>query len=253
MPTKKHDKRTLAALSALRERSLWWRVCITTVDFILIGGIFVLIWRLSEDPIAGAASGLAILTGYLTLLRPRLAKPILMLFENVQRSGSDQAGEGSWFIRVGVGNYGVTPAENCVGRLIEVWTKEGEWIDRFDPFDLLWARQSEGESTPVTIRDRGDFCFLDIAHVKESREPLLSFRIDLPPGQALVRDEEHSPGGGPVLRGGIYSIRVGVYADGSNVDSAWFEIDCSQPVTAASPPKIKQIEEPAFASGGDGE
>jgi len=207
-------------------------------------------------PIAGIALAVSIAVAYVASIEPLLKKPRLALFKvDVRCSPPDALDDmASWFLRVGIVNYGLTPATDCVGRLLEVRTAEGEQLMKFDPLTLFWARQDKngGGFSPVVIQGGGDFEYLDIAQVKKSNTAPVELRVVIPPAMTLTKcpDDHPSPGTGPVLKGGTYYLLIGVHADDAYVKPSWFEISCDVVVPDScdekTPCQIRQ-REPGFA------
>jgi len=164
---------------------------------------------------------LSIATVYLTTVRPFFRKPRLAIEFNIQWSEATADNDsGSWFFRIRIENYGLTRSEKCIGRLIDVWTKEGKQITKFDPLTLYWSRQSEVEIEnkktntfkPIDIQGYNDFDFLDLAQVKNKT---LFLRVVIPPNTPLKQEQEDSPSPGnlPILKlPGTYYARIGLYA-----------------------------------------
>ncbi len=182
---------------------------------------------------------------YLTVLRPRfIMRPSLNWEIDIQPSPptSDEvknySAKMSWFMRLKIVNNGLTPAKNCVGRLVEVRDKDGKRFDRFDPFNLYWARQNDlNNFRPIDIQGNGDFFFLDVAQVKEAeKEYPICLRV-VTPGGRLVLDS--NPGEGPNLPSSIYDVCIGIYAeDATYIEPAWFTITCETNYSIDRPPKF---------------
>ena len=153
--------------------------CIFDIVIVLILIIALVAGVIQVNNVAFVISLTALLLSgfnfYFNVYRPRyLLKPELHWEPNCQISPptpderkNDGAGI-SWFLRLKIVNDGLTPAKNCVGRLIEVRDKNNKQLDRFDPFNLYWSRQNNlNQFAPVDIQGNGDFFFLDVVQVKE--------------------------------------------------------------------------------------
>lgn len=183
---------------------------------------------------------------YLTSVRPFLRRPRLKPSTNIQRSDPTDAdmrqGAGrSWFIRLRIENTGQSAAKSCVGRLIEV-QREGRGIERFDPLNLYWARQSEpAHFQTVDIQGNRDFFYLDVAQIAEAGNRL-SLRVVIPEGQRLAL----SPGLpiGPELPEGTYFVRIGIYAEGAYIEPTWFKLEWKADYSADPPCRFEQVRKP---------
>ncbi len=225
------------------------------VPFLVIGVVVVSIYT-RQDLIAALGLALSIAVAYFAAIRPLLRKPCLDLFIDKVRCSrpTEQNDTASWFIRLGVVNYGLTPAKDCVGRVIEVWTEQGEQLMKFDPLTLFWARQDKDHTgfNPVTIQGSGDFEYLDVAQVKKKNSPPIELRVAIPQPMTLTRgdDDSPSPGPDPVLKGGTYYLLIGVHAVDASIRCSWFEITCTETVPAScgdiQPCSIRQ-KTPQFA------
>jgi hypothetical protein len=197
---------------------------------------------------------LSILTLYITTLRPFLRKPRLSLCLEHQWSEPHVENDtGSWFYRCRIENYGLAVAEDCVGRLIGVWTADGKKIKKFDPLFLYWSRQGKiAENNreiitfePITIQGFGDFYYLDLATLKKET---LTLRVVIHPPMTLSKapDTSPSPSIEPVLKlPGTYYICVGVYSKNAYIQPFYLKIHCSeiqQPLDSInSPCKIQRV------------
>lgn len=166
---------------------------------------------------------------YTTTVKPFLRKPRFHIAVDLQWSSPTQSGEtGSWFYRLRIENYGLTPAEGCVGRLLDVWTSSRQRIGKFDPLNLYWTRQDQGTGfSPIALQAGGDFSFLDIAQVSSEG---LTLRVAIPKGMTLTSEPEGSPspGNGPRLSlPGIYFARVGIYSENAFDSPTLYRIECS--------------------------
>lgn len=181
---------------------------------------------------------------YLTVLEPFLRRPKLELSRNTQWSAptpkEEQAGDqGSWFIRLGIVNNGQTPAKNCVGRLIEVRTIEGNRLEKFDPMHLYWPRQTEETGfSPIDIQGYGDFFFLDVAkHTSKKADKIFLLRVVIPPKQRLVIEEGQPPDAR--LNLDSYFVRIAIYAEGAYIKPTWFRIAPPNAIEQKEPPLAK--------------
>ncbi len=217
-------------------------VVVLVIIFVVVG-----IWRAQSMAtfISLLALTLSIPNIYLSLYRPKyLSKPILSFESNVQYSPpteeelKDPNTKSSWFLRLKIINKGIKPANNCVGRLIEVRDSHNIRFDRFDPFYLYWARQNDpSKYSPVDIQGNGDFFFLDIAQVKEvDRNNPIELRI-VDPGGRLVLDS--NVGKGKKLPPGIYHLYIGIYSEENVfINPTWFTITCPTDFSLQNPPEL---------------
>lgn len=211
-----------------------WGVSIVVVPLFVIG---VVVWSVCtrQDSIAAIGLSLSVVVAHVATIRPFLEKPRLRLFIDDVRCypATMQNDTASWFIRLGIANYGLRPARDCVGRVFEVWTAQGERLMKFDPLTLFWARQDNEHTrfSPVTIQGGGDFEYLDVAQVKRGATPL-KLRVVMPPPMTLTRwpDNDPSPGIEAVLRSGTYYLLIGIQAADASIRRLWFEIVCSEAV-----------------------
>jgi len=196
--------------------------------------INAVVWgmRAIGDLVAAFSLGSSIVIGFVATIRPFLLKPRLDLFVPDPQCSkpSEEKDTASWFVRLGIVNYGLTPAKDCVGRLLSVWTAEGEQLTKFDPLTLFWARQDK-ESTgfnPVVIQGGGDFEYLDIAQVKRADTTPLALRVVVPRPMTLTKwpPDYPSPGVDPVLKAGTYYLLISVHAADAYIKPSWFEITC---------------------------
>lgn len=181
---------------------------------------------------------------YFSLYRPKyLLKPLLSFECNVQPSPPPQdeqksGTKGSWFLRLKIVNRGLTPANKCVGRLIEVRDSNIKRFDRFDPFNLYWGRQNDlNQYSPVDIQGNGDFYFLDVAQVTEAdkNNPICLRIVD--PGGSLVLDS--NVGEGTKLPPGSYHLLIAVYSEEDTfIEPTWFTISCAAGPSTQTPPII---------------
>ena len=227
---------------------------------ILVGllAINVLVWsmRTGGDFVAASGLALSVLVAHVATIRPLLRKPRLDLFVgDVPCSPPDAENDtASWFIRLGIVNYGLTPARDCVGRLLSVWTAEGEQLIKFDPLTLFWARQDNNHTgfSAVVIQGGGDFEYLDLAQVKKADTTPVELRVVIPPPMTLTKWPPDYPSSGqdPVLKGGTYYLLIGVHAADASITPTWFEITCDAVVPDScdekAPCQIRQ-REPGFA------
>ena len=179
---------------------------------------------------------------YFSLYRPKyLLKPILYFECNVQHSPPtpDERNSGiksSWFLRLKIINKGLTTANKCVGRLIEVRDSNDKQFDRFDPFNLYWGRQNElNPYRQIDIQGNGDFYFLDVGQVTEAdKNSPIDLRI-VDPGGKLVLDS--NVGEGKNLPPGTYNLRIAVYSEEDVfIKPTWFTISCAADFSVQNPP-----------------
>jgi hypothetical protein len=182
---------------------------------------------------------------YFSVYRPRyLLRPHLQWEPNVQISPPTEDeieiyGAGiSWFLRLKIVNNGLTPAKNCIGRLIEVRDGNNRQFDRFDPFSLYWMRQNDlNPFTPVDIQGNGDFFFLDIAQVKETdKDNPIDLRIVTPGGRLVI---DSNVGHGSKLPPGIYHLCIAIYSEEDMYkEPTWFTMTCDTNFSVDCPPTI---------------
>ena len=185
---------------------------------------------LKGTPSLGALM-ISLVTLYLTIGRPGLKKPKLckeIPDPEYSKSGVENSAS-SYFLRIKISNKGLTQAINCVGRLIEVQTKDTK-LNKFDALNLFWRRQNviNGESTfnPLTIMGNGDFEFLDIVQWVEDKDEW-KLRIALDPPMTLIHgDDEYSPGAEPTLKAckGPYCLKIGVYGENCHLEPFWLKL-----------------------------
>ncbi len=234
-----------------------WPRLVTFIDIIVfvvilalgIGGVFFF-----QDYLAVVSLVLSVAIAHLATIRPLLKKPRLELFvDEVRCSAPTQQGDtASWFMRLGIRNYGLTPAKQCVGRVVGIWTEQGDLLKKFDPLTLYWSRQDGTHTgfTPVDIQGYNDIEYLDIGQVKQSDLTPLTLRIVLRPPMTLSKgeDDSPSPGSNPSLRAGTYYIQVAIYADGTNIHPTWLRVSCSENISECgeSVPCSIQKTKPSF-------
>ena len=234
-----------------------WSFLVTSVDVVILLtiatlglGIFV-----AQDQVAFIGLILSIATAHFTTIRPFLRKPRLKLVVDEIRCSAPtlQGDTASWFIRLGIMNYGLTMAKSCVGRAIGIWTEQGERLKKFDPLTLYWSRQDSSHTgfSPVDIQGYGDIEYLDIAQVKKHDSTPLTLRIVLVPPMTLSKGEDDTPSPvvEPSLQAGIYYVQVAIYAEEVGIRPTWFEITCSENVPGCGEPSPCHIKEkkPKFA------
>jgi hypothetical protein len=220
----------------------------------VIGLVFGGLLTDPDNIIAFFGLALSILVAYVGPLRQWLEKPRLVLFLDRPRCSPAYSEDDtdSWLIRLGIMNYGLTPARNCVGRVSEVWNHHGEQIDKFDPLTLFWTRQDNEHTgfTPANIQSRGDYEYLDIAQIKKRNSTPLKLRALIPPPMTLTKwsSDSPSPGIEPVLKAGTYYLKIGVYAENANLNPTWFKVTCSEtvPPCGKEPPYQIEKEKPSF-------
>jgi len=200
--------------------------------------------------------GIAVLAFLITLdqtfLAPYCSKPRLGIDSNVdvQTSQPDQGEKNSGdkpsdFFRLRIFNKGLTPARNCLGRLIEIQDTDkkstGDRIRLVDPINLYWARQNENNSfEPIDIQGEGDFVYLDIVQIREG-DPDFTMRIVIPNGQRLPINEEQYPQYPKLSEGNLpikktYFLRIGIYAENAYVSPTWFTLSWDE----NNEPKLEQ-------------
>lgn len=108
-------------------------------------GATILGWKSkAEFTLANGLSAILALTiGYVSVIRPWLTRPRLMLVAEASPPYSpmpEEATGGSWTLRIRIINEGIDTAKNCVGRLLEVQDSNGKRLEKFDPMKLYWQR-----------------------------------------------------------------------------------------------------------------
>jgi hypothetical protein len=233
----------------------------------LFFGLFFLICNIDfkDEPtlyisvFAFITSGISFL---ISVIFPLIKRPILEV--TVEKypvfSKSQDKNPSSWFHRLYVSNFGLQPAENCIGKLIEIRDESGKRITKFDPIPLYWTHQNRSSVfDPVTIYGRGDFAILDILHetvvthdsdcktlnamkdwdrndfpeeisrdfIKATEGQLPSLRVYLPDPETFPYYEIHSvsPGTKPILIPGNYFLLIGVYAKNGFAKPEWYRLD----------------------------
>ncbi|WP_420645603.1 hypothetical protein [Candidatus Leptofilum sp.] len=217
-----------------------WAVWLKDIDIIaaiiiiIIGLITIFLF---ENSLTGISFTLSIVVVYLATIRPVVRKPRLTFFiDKVRCSAPTEQGDtASWFMRLGIVNYGLTAADKCVGRIVSIWTETGEQLEKFDPLTLYWARQDGNHTgfSPINIQGYYDFEYLDIGQVKQNNLTPITLRVVLEPPMILSKggNNSPSPGSTPSLRPGTYFIRVAVYAEEANIPPTWLEITCSEKIS----------------------
>jgi len=237
----------------------WWSLLVSGVSIVVVPMLVigVVVWSVCtrQDLMAAISLSLSVAVAYVATIKPFLEKPRLRLFiDDVRCSPPIEPDDtASWFIRLGIVNYGLTPAKDCVGRVFEVWTAQGERLMKFDPLTLFWTRQDNKNTgfSPIILQG-GDFEYLDIAQVKKKDTTPLELRVVIPPPMTLTRrpDNHPSPGIEAVLKGGTYYLLIGVQSADASIRRCWFEIACPELVPGfgcEEPPCQIQKKTPRFA------
>lgn len=130
----------------LAQKAHRWSCCVFAINIVValvaIGAVASsIVARRDLTPALGLA--LSIVVAHVATISPFLRKPRLALFVDDAPCSPpiEQGDTPSWFLRVGIVNYGLRPARDCVGRLLGVWTAQGQQLMKFDPLTLFWARQ----------------------------------------------------------------------------------------------------------------
>jgi len=248
-------------LKKLEQKSTRWSFVVNAIDIIVvialvsIGSLFMIRDKdiVTKDIVAIASLIISIAIAYITTIRPFFRKPRLEMFIDEIRCSAPilQGDTASWFIRFGIMNCGLTMAKGCIGRIVGVWTEQGEQLKKFDPLTLFWARQDIKHTgfSPVNIQGYGDVEYLDIAQIKKSESTPLALRMAYSLSLTKGVDDSHSPGSEAMLRAGTHYIKVAIYADEANISPRWFEITCSENVPecdGSAPCQIKE-KRPKFA------
>ena len=231
---------------------------------------------------AFAISGLTFVFSFIIPLfkEPKLrteieGKPVFSRTRDENPSSWFHENPSSWFHRLLIINDGFKPAENCVGKLIEIRDKKGQTITKFDPLPIYWTHQNKNTGfRPVSIFGRGDYAILDILQEKEvihndelslfnemadydrdqyphsiseafisaTEDKLPEIRVHLPDPEKLPYNEIHSasPGNCPILIPGIYYLSIGVYADNGMAKPEWYKLD----ITLSSRQEIVSVKNP---------
>ena len=201
-------------------------------------------------------------TSVIALILPILRKPILELRIEKQPlfSKSEDQNPSSWFHRLYLINNGLLPAENCIGKLLEIRDANGKLITKFDPTPFYWSHQNKNtEFNPVTIFGRGDYAILDILQekvvihsddcktfndmkdidrsdypqgfsrdfVSATEDEFPSLRLHLPDPEPFPYYEIQSvsPGTKPILIPGTYYLLIGAYAKNGFAKPKWYRLD----------------------------
>jgi len=218
---------------------------ITSVDFGNQPTLYISVF-------AFITSGIAFV---ISIIFPLLSRPILdVIIEKppVFSNSSDTAYPSSWFHRVLLYNYGLKPAENCIGKLIEIRDSNCRKLTKFDSLPFYWSHQNENTSfNGVTIFGRGDYAILDVLQeyeinsarainwlTSEEKEPiridefdelrnkLPNLRVHLPNPETFTYQgpNSSSPGYKPVLKQGDYFLLIGFYADNGYTKPKWYKL-----------------------------
>lgn len=218
----------------------WKILVIDIIVILLVVSLLILFLINNQQFIEVAAFIVSLLTLYLTILRPIFLQPIFITYPDwdLSRSSNNGKDTSSWFLRLRIQNIGSLPAFHSVGRLIAVHKSDHTHIRKFDPLNLLWARQ-QAKMQPIDIQGNGDFYFLDIAQFIEGDKGVeIRLRVDVN-GIGLPEGEEESPGSAPTLLGGIYYFKIAVYCENANIDPFYLSIT---PATW----QTSNIEQPPF-------
>lgn len=190
-----------------------------------------------------------------SIIFPMLCRPILeVIIEQppVFSNSTDTVHPSSWFHRVLLYNYGLKPAENCIGKLIEIRDSNSRKLNKFDSLPFYWSHQNENTSFDrVTIFGRGDYAILDVLKefevnsaratnwlVSGEQEPIRKDELDklrneLPILRVHLTNPETftyqgpnsaSPGDKPVLKQGDYFLLIGFYADNGYAKPKWYKL-----------------------------
>lgn len=180
---------------------------------------------------------------------PLLKKPILVIAES-NPVLSKSKGRDTWFHRLKVTNLGLVPAENCVGKLLEVQSANGKHIEKFDPVFLYWPRQGP-QFTPVAIFAEDDFDYLDVFRegIGEGDPKEDGLRIHTPEGRTLIQGETDAEGKGPnSLKPGIYFLRIGIFAENGQSKTEWLTLEVTKEVTTSQKSTLKKGRQAASSA-----
>lgn len=151
---------------------------------------------------------------YFSVIRQALRRPNLVIEPDTDTALFDEEKGARTYLRLKVTNAGKSVAKNCVGRLVQLASQEGEPI-RYDPLYFFWARQDDEvvDFAPVNIY-AGDSEFLDIAGVRH-KEKTVKFRISsrkqpLPLGKVFPLE--------------AFFVKVAVYGDDIVPMQSWYQI-----------------------------
>lgn len=116
----------------------------------------------------------------------------------------------NWF-RIRVRNSGKSVANQCIGKLTEMWEGKDEVIDQFDPTQLHWVSTS-WSSTPFRgiSLSRMDYEYLDVVAAQQGDESLYICGDQFPWAKYEQRAIRN------YLKPGSYILHITVYGD--NVD-----------------------------------
>ncbi len=157
--------------------SLWsvykatWLIALWMI--ILFLAIAYLFCRTLMQQFVGTSDYIAIIALAVSIIPPllrALGQPIFRVeVESVPIFSKSQDGDvpSSWFHRFYVINDGLVPAQNCVGKLIEIRDENGNKLTKYDPALIYWTHQNPNTGfKPVSIFGRGDYAILDIFQEK---------------------------------------------------------------------------------------
>jgi hypothetical protein len=201
---------------------------------------------------AFAISGISFIV---SIIFPLLSRPILdVIIEQppVFSNSTDTAHPSSWFHRILLYNFGLKPAENCIGKLIEIRDSNSRKLTKFDSLPFYWSHQNENTSfNGVTIFGRGDYAILDVLQefelnsaraidwlISEEKEPIRKdefdklrnelpiLRVHLPNPETFTYQGPYSasPGDKPVLIQSDYFLLIGFYADNGYAKPEWYKL-----------------------------
>ena len=206
---------------------------------LLLLGVVIFVSVISIPPANWPAFILAVSGFYLGVLDPLLRRPRLIVSSDPSVSSPSPApatpDPQPIRLRLKIANYGQTPAYNCLCRLIELRTGDGQPVASFAPQTLCWAQQRNPQDVrPVTIQGYGDCSYLELAEYTQ-RDDRLCFRYA---GIAGTPQETGDPmSEAPQLVPANAFVRLGIYADGVRNPPIWLQITAQGQVRRAAPPR----------------
>lgn len=226
----------------------WWfespegRVQLTIAGIrLLLLGVVIFVSVISIPPANWPAVILAVSGFYLGVLDPLLRRPPLVVSSDPDASSPFQTPTATDAkparLQLKISNYGQTPAYNCLCRLIELRTGDGQPVPTFAPQTLCWAQQRDPRDTGlVTIHGYGDCYYLDLAEYTQSDDRLF-FRYA---GLKAAPQEAADPiVEAPQLVPTNAFVRLGIYAEGVRNPPIWLQITAPGHVIRAAPPRAQ--------------
>ncbi len=214
----------------------WWfrtpegRVQLTIVFVrVLLLAVAAFVSVVSIPPVNWPAFILALSGFYLGVVDPLLRRPRLELsLEHLAplQTASLAPETRPALPRLKIANYGQSAARLCVGRLLELWSGDGQPVAGFSPQTLCWSHQRDPrDHSPVTIQGFGDCYYLDLAVYDQERDALV-FRYT----------SESAASESAMVVPEIVFLRLGIYADGVRHTPTWWKITAQGQVIPSDPP-----------------